>query len=81
MIIEQAAFDFKAIAQDGAVLAAHIEIASKEETIVEASLREITLDGQPWQEGTLKVLPNKPAPLHPRETKEPLDALREVIGG
>jgi len=84
--IEQAGFDFKANAESGGVLAAHIEIATKNHTITEALLQEITLDGAPWRDGTLKVLPNKPAPkdvlnVNQLLDNEQLDALREVLGG
>ena len=80
-IIEQAGFDFTANAESGAVLAAHIDITTTGDIISEAVLQEITVNGQPWREGTLKVLPNKPAPQFPSNIEERLDALREVIGG
>lgn len=78
--IEEADFDFATNTENSGTLETHIEIAITGDKITEARLREITLDGEPWREGTLTISPNKPVSAQLSRVDERLDALREVIG-
>jgi len=81
--IERASFDFVAKGDNGSTIEAHINIEITNGAITRADLKQVIVDGQPWQNGSAEIFTNKPVAAAQvlSNVNEQIDDLREVIGG
>lgn len=70
--LERATFKLHTGAESGGTLRAEIDITRAEEVIKSASLREISIDGQVWEDGALYIPLNQPVSLPSPDLDEPL---------